>query len=650
MPSLLRSATSCLLVVLAACSASAKRDLLATATTTTTTRPPPAKSKSAVTTTPTTTKNNTTRKNVVMDIPSNNSPVVPNGEEFDAPLTLTPEGFKSEYVMINPEVRDPKNGKPDFKIVAVHLVHVPGTNTYLYMERPSGGTRNIAATMNMDTMVWTPVTTPDGLFCCGHTVLADGQVVVVGGHQYNAGWAYGMKSIRLFNPRQNATLLNKTAEMSFARWYPTPTLLASGKVLIMGGTQGVGAGSPRNYKYEIFDPEKPFQMPMPQFDIDPTYMKVVKQNYYPFNFVMPTGHIFNFCGRNGRILDAEKGAYLSAVVPFRPGYAHGQFPYTGTGAMLALDPANNYTQMEVMLFGGNNEQATVKGNENMIAGRWSHRMRITWDATGRTYQFSGWAEEDMFIPRVMGDVVNLPNGDLILMNGAMRGLAGDAGNGGDSRANRPSLWAQLYQPEKPKDSRYTTLDASQVARLYHSVAALTINGTILVSGCDRCWKLHSAVPSFVVSPIRFEYRNEIFYPPYWYDHDNKPKIVAINGDNSTDSILQLDFNEQFTITWTGFTDANPNVPVTGVTLVAPSSVTHSFNANQRVVILPKVDIDLATKTARMLTPPNPYIAPPQMYMMFLLNGKVYGPGRWVHLVDKRGVAKTGPNGVLLNPQ
>jgi hypothetical protein len=151
-----------------------------------------------------------------------------------------------------------------------------------------------------------------------------------------------------------------------------------------------------------------------------------------------------------------------------------------------------------------------------------------------------------------------------------------------------------------------------------------------------------------ISCSQFEYRNEIFYPPYWYDHANKPKIESINGD-TTDEILQLDYNEQFDITWTGFTADKPDVPVTRVVFVAPSSVTHSFNANQRVVILPKVDIDAGTKTARMMTPPNPNIAPPQMYMMFLLNGKVYGPGRWVHLVDRQGVAKTGPKGVLLNP-
>ncbi len=41
--------------------------------------------------------------------------------------------------------------------------------------------------------------------------------------------------------------------------------------------QGVGAGSPSNPKYEIWDPANPGQYPLVQFAVDPTYLKVVKQ-------------------------------------------------------------------------------------------------------------------------------------------------------------------------------------------------------------------------------------------------------------------------------------------------------------------------------------------------------------------------------------
>ncbi len=61
--------------------------------------------------------------------------------------------------------------------------------------------------------------------------------------------------------------------------------------------------------------------------------------------------------------------------------------------------------------------------------------------------------------------------------------------------------------------------------------------------------------------------------------------------------------------------------VAQVTMVAPSSTTHSFNFNQRVVVCEIVAINYTTRTATVRTPPHPYIAPPQWYMVFALNGK-----------------------------
>eukprot|EP00798_Chlamydomonas_sp_ICE-L_P022032 gene22032-29095_t len=58
--------------------------------------------------------------------------------------------------------------------------------------------RSIAGTYDTVTGEWIEIESPDGLFCCGHTMTADGNVVVVGGHQ-DVGWPSGMKSIRLLN-------------------------------------------------------------------------------------------------------------------------------------------------------------------------------------------------------------------------------------------------------------------------------------------------------------------------------------------------------------------------------------------------------------------------------------------------------------------
>lgn len=75
------------------------------------------------------------------------------------------------------------------------------------------------------------------------------------------------------------------------------------------------------------------------------------------------------------------------------------------------------------------------------------------------------------------------------MNGNQQGLAGDAASGGGSKAYYPNFYAEMYDPYMPEGQRWSTLIRSQIARQYHSVAALTTNGTILVSGCDRCGKV-----------------------------------------------------------------------------------------------------------------------------------------------------------------
>jgi hypothetical protein len=136
------------------------------------------------------------------------------------------------------------------------------------------------------------------------------------------------------------------------------------------------------------------------------------------------------------------------------------------------------------------------------------------------------------------------------------------------------------------------------------------------------------IQSFCCSSVlQAEYRNEIFYPPYWYDFANKPNISAIQGESDPAYIAQLFYDQEFTISWSS------NVPVTNVTIVAPSTVTHCFNTNQRVVVLPIVSVDNVAKSVTVKTPPNINIAVPQFYMLFLLNGKTYGSARWIQLQD-----------------
>jgi hypothetical protein len=71
------------------------------------------------------------------------------------------------------------------------------------------------------------------------------------------------------------------------------------------------------------------------------------------------------------------------------------------------------------------------------------------------------------------------------------------------------------------------------------------------------------------------------------------------------------------------------VQVTGVAAVAPSAATHGFNTNQRVINLVIVSQDAAGRTLKVRAPPDSSVAPPQLYMLFLLNGKTHSSGKWL---------------------
>lgn len=72
--------------------------------------------------------------------------------------------------------------------------------------------------------------------------------------------------------------------------------------------QGVGAGTARNPFYEIWTSTAPnITRELP---LDSNYLRRSKQNYYPFNYVLPNGLLFNWSNRVGYIMDPWKSEYI----------------------------------------------------------------------------------------------------------------------------------------------------------------------------------------------------------------------------------------------------------------------------------------------------------------------------------------------------
>jgi hypothetical protein len=134
-----------------------------------------------------------------------------------------------------------------------------------------------------------------------------------------------------------------------------------------------------------------------------------------------------------------------------------------------------------------------------------------------------------------------------------------------------------------------------------------------------------------------ELRTELFTPPPALDTASMPAILSVGYSTKAEEVVSVTYGSQLTISWKPKLDSGVMVDVTKVSLVAPGCATHGHNANQRLVWLPIVakEVDSAARTGVLTVtlPTDKPVAPPQMYMLFLNNGKTYSRAWWVHLKD-----------------
>lgn len=75
-------------------------------------------------------------------------------------------------------------------------------------------------------------------------------------------------------------------------------------------------------------------------------------------------------------------------------------------------------------------------------------------------------------------MVGLPDGTILIVNGASQGTAGFA------LASDPNMNAVLFNPSQPQGQRFSILNNTSIARMYHSEATLLPDGRVLISGSD----------------------------------------------------------------------------------------------------------------------------------------------------------------------
>lgn len=245
----------------------------------------------------------------------------------------------------------------------------------------------------------------------------------------------------------------------------------------MGGDEWggfVNDGAQTNPTYEFFPPAtgaKPVTSPLLQ--------RTLPANLYPLLWVLPSGKLFMQANYGTAILDWK--AQKEYQLPDMP-HAVRTYPASAGTTMLPLTPQNNWTAT-IVFCGGMGVAATQwDPNRNWPELPTSQScVRISPDVS-QNY------EEDDDVPqgRSMGNMIILPTGKIMYLNGAQTGVAG-YGNGsntvGDSYADNAALQPMLYDPDATSGKRWSRdgLSPSTVARMYHSSATLLADGTCVLA-------------------------------------------------------------------------------------------------------------------------------------------------------------------------
>ena len=221
-------------------------------------------------------------------------------------------------------------------------------------------------------------------------------------------------------------------------------------------------------------------------------------------------------------------------------------------------------------------------------------------------------------PRTMSDMLILPNGEIIIINGAAKGVAGW------DMAIEPVLTPFLYRPAAPVAQRFFILAATAIPRMYHSTANVMPDGRVIVGGSNP----HAG---YVLTGSNFptELRLEA-YSPYYLDKVNKnsfrPKIISMSSSS-------VSYGTTFRVVYSVPSSVKSAVQFN---VYAPSFTTHTNSMNQRLLGLAAGTASVVSNaegkvvySSSVTAPPGGVAAPPGYYMLFVVNSGVPSSAKWI---------------------
>ena len=306
--------------------------------------------------------------------------------------------------------------------------------------------------------------------------------------------------------------------------------------------------------------------------------------------------------------------------------------------MLPLTPANNYTPT-ILLCGGQIIDDDEWGNYsfpntnpwNFLAS--SRCDRITpepMDGSAPTYV----QDDSLPVGRTMGQFVALPDGTLLVINGASNGTAGYAQSTGtttsfgampfgESLATGPIGQPAIYSPNAASGSRWSTvgLSSSNIPRLYHSTALLLPDGSVMIAGSNPNIDVN------LTTTYPTTYTAEYFYPPYFSAKtrpvpQNVPTTLSYGGNYFDITIPSSSYAG----------NSNDAATNTTIWLIRQGFTTHAMNMGQRIMQLNNTftvqnNGTIILHTAQL--PPSPNLFQPGPAFLFVTINGIPSNGTYV---------------------
>ncbi|XP_004238618.2 aldehyde oxidase GLOX1-like [Solanum lycopersicum] len=447
-----------------------------------------------------------------------------------------------------------------------------------------------------------PLMVQTDVWCSSGSATSDGTLVQTG------GFNDGEKVVRVLKPCNGNKSTCDWREIENAliqsRWYATNHVLPDGRQIIIGGREAF------NYEFypKTLSTNNIFNLTFLQQTNDPRE----ENNLYPFVFLNVDGNLFIFANNRAILFDYMRDTIVKTY-PQIPGSDPRNYPSTGSAVLLPLKNLEaQIIQAEVLVCGGTKNGSFLRAQRGKFLGALNTcgRIRIT-DPNPQ------WVMETMPLARIMSDMVILPNGNVLIINGAAAGTAGW------ELGRSPVLSPVIYHPDNPVNSRFEVQNPSTIPRMYHSTTILLRDGRVLVGGSNP-----HGLYNFTGVLYPTELSLEAFSPSY-LDSDSanlRPQII------SPASRRKVKYGGQVNIRFIVPGPINRNL--VKVTMVAPGFNTHSFTMNQRILVLSSGNVaQVGTSTYKInsIFPNSSKLAPPGYYMLFVVHQDIPSEGIWIRI-------------------